>query len=326
MMEAQRFPEDFDGYVIGAPVLELTSITMRGVWNEQALTGDSGIAPAKLPALAEAVYRKCDGVDGVKDGLIEDPRKCNFDPASDLAKCAGGAETPGCFTEAQIAGLRKVYGGVRDSRGRLLYPGQPAGAEAPGPNPQGRSGWLGMMVGQPNLGLGLAESFLQYAGFDPPMGASWNYKMFDFDKDPQRLAITATKMNATNSDLQLVKQRGAKILQYHGWADALVTPLGSVQYYESVLKTMGDAGTKEFYRLFMVPGMFHCAGGPGCGNVDWLTPLVDWVEKGTAPARLVGSHVENNQTQRTRPLCMYPGAAEYRGSGSIDSADSFACK
>lgn len=328
LMEAQRFPEDFNGLVIGAPVLNSTGTTMRHIWNAQAALAGPGSIPAdKLPLLADTVYKKCDRIDGLEDGLIDDPRKCRFDPAIDLPKCPAATDNPNCFTAAQVESLKKIYGGVKNSAGKALFPGQPPGAEA---IVQGRSGWEGTIVGArdglgSSGGLTLAQSYLRFMVFDPPPGPTWDYRTFNFDTDPPRMAGYAAKANATNPDLRTLKQRGGKIIHYHGWADPMLTALMSVDYYDSVLAKMGEKDTKAFYRFFLIPGMFHCRGGPGCGSVDWLSPIVDWVEKGKAPDKLIGSHVEEGVTKRTRPLCPYPEVAKYRGAGSIDAAEDFIC-
>lgn len=328
LMEAQRYPEDFDGYVIGAPVLKISHEQLRGIWNAQAVSSGPGmIAVAKLPMLAEAVYRKCDGVDGLPDGVIDDPRRCPFDPARDLPKCPVDADGADCFTSAQIAGLKKVYGGVRTSTGKLLYPGQPIGAEiaVPLPNGQTRSGWIGSIGAEPGAGLAFGETFMRYMAHNPPLGPDWSYKSFNFDSDPQKLAAISAIIDAINPDLRVLKKRGGRIIQYHGWADALVNAQMSVDYYESVLKKMGEKQTKEFYRLYLVPGMFHCAGGVGCDRADWFTPLVEWVEKGVAPDAIIGSRVEKGETVRTRPMCAYPEVARYKGAGDRSKAENFTC-
>ncbi len=324
LMEAQRYPEDFDGYVIGAPVLKISHEQMRGIWNAQAVTAEPGrLAVEKLPLLAAAVYKKCDGADGVQDNLIADPRRCNFDPAVDLPKCAGDVDGKDCFTAGQIAGLKKVYGGVRTSKGKLLYPGQPLGAEIAPPN--GRSAWIGSIGAEPGAGLAFGETFMRYMT-RPPLGADWSYKSFNFDTDPAKLAAISKMIDATNPDLTRLKKRGGKIIQYHGWADALVNPQASVDYYESVLKKMGRRQTQEFYKLYMLPGVFHCAGGVGCDRADWFTPLVEWVEKGVAPAAIAGARVQQGTTVMTRPHCPYPQTAKYKGSGDIAKAENFVCQ
>jgi feruloyl esterase len=323
LMEAQRYPEDFDGYVIGAPVLKISHEGIRGIWNAQAVsTGAGAFSYDKLPLLAEAVYKKCDDADGLKDGLITDPRRCDFDPLQDLPKCANEVEGKDCFTTAQMQGLKKVYDGVRNSKGVLLYPGQPPGAEIAA---NGRSGWVGSIAGDGGLGLVFGESTMRFLAFEPQRGKDWNWKQFNFDTDPPQMATFSKMIDAINPDLSRVKKRGGKIIHYHGWADALVNPQMSVDYYESALKKMGEKQTKEFYRLYLVPGMFHCAGGVGCDRADWFTPLVEWVEKGVAPGALSGSRVEKGETVRTRPLCAYPEVARYNGQGDINKAENFTC-
>jgi Tannase and feruloyl esterase len=318
LMEAQRYPEDFDGLVVGAPVINNTGTIMRHIWNAQVLTGAGAITRNKLPLLANAVYQKCDSLDGLADDLIDDPRKCKFDPTVDLPKCPADTDGPNCFTAAQMEALKKIYGGVRNSAGKLLFPGQPLGAEVLA---QGRSGW-DAMDGVPSE---LALTYMRYAFFNPPPGPTWDYKMFNFDTDPPKLAGYAAIGNATNPDLHKLKQQGGKIIHYQGWADPSLTAFMSVDYYDSVLAKMGEKATKEFYRLFLIPGMFHCRGGVGCDTVDWLTAIVDWVEKGKAPARLLGAQMEGTLTKRTRPLCPYPQVARYKGTGSVDDAGNFNC-
>ncbi len=315
LQEAQRYPEDFDGLVIGAPGLYNTGNSMRRIWVGQSQVGAGAIPVEKLPLLTKVVYGKCDAVDGLKDGLIDDPRRCGFDPARDVPKCAG-AEAADCFTAAQIGSLGKIYGGVRDSKGKLLFPGEPVGSEPV---------WAENLIGPSKLVLPRSESQMKFALLDPPPGPSWSYTMFNFDTDPPRLARAASELNAQNPDLAPLKKRGGKIVQYSGWADQQVNPLPGIEYYETVSKRMGGAATREFYRLFMVPGMFHCSGGPGCNTADWLGAVMDWVEKGTAPAQITGAHVEGGNTTRTRPLCPHPQVARYKGTGSIDAAANFAC-
>ena len=311
MQEAQRYPEDFDGLVIGAPGLYLTGNVTRRLWVGQAQTGAGAIPPEKLPRLAQAVYAKCDGVDGLKDGIIDDPRRCDFKPSRDLPKGEEG------FSEAQIAALEKIYGGPRTSKGQSLFPGEPVGAELV---------WADNLTPPAKVVLPRSESQMKMAILDPPPGPSWNYMMFNFDTDPERTLKAAAELNPRNPDLGPLQKRGGKILHYSGWGDQQVNPFPGIEYYETVSKRMGASQTRDFYRLFMVPGMFHCTGGPGCGTVDWLAAVMDWVEKGTAPQQLTGAHVEAGITTRTRPLCPYPQVARYRGTGSVDEAASFACQ
>lgn len=315
LQEAQRYPEDFDGLVIGAPGLFNTGNAMRRIWIGQSQVGAGAIPAGKLPLLTKAIYEKCDALDGLKDGLIDDPRLCHFEPAKDLKKCAG-EDAPDCFTRAQLVSLGKIYGGVRDSRGKLLFPGELVGSEPV---------WPGNFIAPDKLVLPRAESQMKFEMLDAAPGANWNYTMFDFDKDPARLAGAAAALNARNPDLSPLKKRGAKIVQYSGWADQQVNPLPALEYYAAVNQRLGEAETRDFYRVFMVPGMFHCNGGPGCNTADWLGLVMDWVEKGTAPAQVTGAHIEGGKTLRTRPLCAYPNVAHYKGTGSTDEAASFDC-
>ena len=323
LMEAQRYPEDFDGYLIGAPVLKISHEGMRGIWNARAVSDGPGAVPYdRLPLLADAVYRKCDERDGLRDGLIADPQQCDFDPLRDLPACPKDEPGAACFTTAQRQGLKKVYDGVRTSRGARLYPGQPPGAEIA---VNGRSGWVGSIAGDGGMGLGFGETFMRFLAFEPQRGRAWSWKQFDFDADPPKMAAFAKVIDATDPDLSRLLKRGGRIIQYHGWADALVNPQMSVEYYESVLRRMGARRTSQFYRLYMVPGMFHCAGGVGCDRADWFAPLVDWVEKGVAPNAIVGARALPGQPAITRPHCPYPQVARYKGSGDPDKAENFAC-
>lgn len=309
LMEAQRYPEDFDGYVVGAPVLNLTGLQTKSVYTYLfAGSGPGQIKADQSRTLSKAFLDKCDALDGVKDGLVENPMKCGFDPAKDLERCPSATESPACFNDAQIQTLEKIYDGVRDSQGRRLFPGMPPGGDGAARN-----------------GFNLGETFLKFMAFQPPAGPDWDYHSFNIDTDPARMAATSLEIDATIPDLTAVKIRGGKILHYHGWSDPGVSPKMSIEYHQAAMQTMGAKETDEFYRLFLVPGMGHCQGGPGCGNVDWLTPVVNWVEKGIAPAVLIGAHAERGQTTRTRPLCAYPSEARYKGAGSIDAAENFSC-
>jgi hypothetical protein len=313
--EAQRYPDDFDGLVIGAPGVSLTGNVTRRLWIGQSQAGAGAIPAEKLALLTKAIYEKCDTLDGLKDGLIDDPRACPFDPARDVAKCAGG-DGPGCFTPAQIDALKKIYGGPRDSKGKQIFPGELVGSEPV---------WPDNFIPPSRTVLPRSESQMKLAMLNPPPGPSWDYTMFNFDTDPPKVAEAAALLNPQNPDLAPLKKRGGKIVQYAGWADQQVNPQPGIEYYSTVSKRFGATETRDFYRLFMVPGMFHCGGGPGCGSVDWLSVVMDWVEKGKAPAQIAGAHVESGNITRTRPLCPYPQVARYKGAGSIDEAANFAC-
>ena len=307
MQEAQRYPEDFDGLVIGAPGMFLTGNVMRRLWVGQAQQGDAALPVEKLPLLNKLVYAKCANFDSV----IEDPRRCDFNASRDLPRGPGG------FTDAQITGIEKIYSGPRNSAGKQLFPGEPVGSE---------SVWAENLVGPSKLVLPRGESQMKFYILSPPPGPSWSYTQFNFDKDPPRTAKAAKDVNPLNQNLAPLKKRGGKIIHYSGWADQQVNPYPAIDYYEAVSKRMGPDATRDFYRLFMVPGMFHCAGGPGCNSADWLAALMDWVEKGVAPAQITGAHLENGKPTFTRPLCPYPQVYRYRGTGNKEEAASYACQ
>jgi len=327
LMSAQRFPGDFDGIVVGAPVLNFTDSVLVGIWQARALNA-TPIPSAKLQLIAQAVYRKCDAADGLADGLIDDPRRCPFDPAADLPKCSADKEDDGCFTSAQIGTLKALYGGIV-SKGQPYFPGLLPGAEKVGVDfatlRQKVSGWDDWVIGKsgPSRLLLYGEAFARYLAFsktDP----GYDSGKFDFDKDLTRMDDIRALLDARDPDLSEFKSRGGKILMYFGWADTALSPLMGIDYYEKVTARTGPT-TRDFYRLFMVPGMFHCRGGFGTDRFDAMTPLVNWVEGGAAPQRIPASLMEDGKTVRTRPLCPYPEVARYTGSGSVDDAANFSC-
>lgn len=320
---AQRFPEDFDGIVAGAPVLDFTGTMTSFACTAQALAA-APIPFAKLTYLSERIYELCDAKDGLKDGLIDDPRRCGFQPRRDLTQCPAGDDTPRCFTNAQIGALEKIYGDIR-SNGQLLYPGWPVSAEVPGSN--GKSGWDQWIIrenpGEKTIAHGFAESFFKYMAF-PRKNQGVELRDFDVNKHGQQLDWIRTILDARDPDLSAFRDRKGKLLMYFGWADQSLNAQMGVNYYESVLQKLGPQ-TKAFFRLFMQPGVFHCGGGVGPGSFEPLPIVVDWVEKGRVPDSITGARIVDGKTLRTRPLCPYPQVARYTGSGSIDEAVNFRC-
>jgi hypothetical protein len=319
---AQRFPEDFDGIVAGAPVLNFSGTMTSFACTAQALR-TAPVPYAKLATLAERVYALCDDKDGLKDGLIDDPRRCGFQPSRDLPRCAEGSDHATCFTAAQIGTLEKIYGPIQ-SQGRTIYPGWPVSAEIAGPN--GRSGWDQWIVRETpekTTAHAFAESFFRYMAF-PRKEDGIELSAFDVEKVAQRLEWIHDILDATDPDLTRFRDRRGKMLMYFGWADQSLNAQMGVDYYESVLQKMG-AKTPEFFRLFMQPGVFHCGGGVGPGTFEPLLEVVEWVEAAKAPDRITAAQVVNGRTVRTRPLCPYPQTAKYNGSGSIDQAENFRC-
>jgi hypothetical protein len=321
LISAQRFPEDFDGIVVGAPVLDFVGTMVHYSKVQQALASGP-LSEEKVKLVAEQVYKKCDAVDGASDGLITDPRACRFDPAADLPRCTT-ASSGACLSDGDVATLNAIYGGVVVN-GKQVFSGFPIGAEVFASSPGGpRSGWDPWIIrsGQPSVSFQFSETFFKYMATP---GTEMDVRTFDAERDLAKLERISALLNATDPDLGAFRKRGGKILMYFGWADAGLNPLMGLNYYERVRETMGPQ-TPEFFRLFMMPGVFHCAGGVGPHFVDTLTPLVEWVERGIAPERIVASQRDGGKTTRTRPLCPHPMVAKYAGTGSLDDAASFSC-
>ena len=328
LLEAQRFAEDFDGIVANAPWVDQTGFTIGAMWNQKALS-EAPVTPAKMALVADKVMAKCDEIDGLKDGLINDPRKCVFNPALDVPACNAGSDGPDCLTAAQAAAIAKVYGGPV-SNGKPFFPGFMPGSEAVIPNLFGGgvgSGWMNVIVSpQPNgaaADFSLAENTMRYLVHKPPK-TDYDYRTFDFDRDIHMLDDWGKQADAKNPDLSTFKKRGGKLLMTYGWADSILQPMMGVNYYERAVAKNGT-NTTNFFRLFMIPGMAHCSGGVGPDQHDPMTAIINWVEKGQAPASILASRVVNAQVVRTRPLCPYPQVARYSGQGSIDDAANFRC-
>ena len=324
LLEAQRYPDDFDGVVANAPWVDQTGFALGAIWNQKVLT-ETPVPAAKLALVAEKAMAKCDESDGLKDGLIDDPRKCRFDPTRDVPACKEGADGADCLTAAQAGALKKIYEGPT-SKGKSLFPGFMVGSEAPAAA-NGNSNWVGSLVpAQPNAKpsvFNLAEGVMRYLILDPPQ-AEYDTLRTDFDQTQSLVARWSKLADAKDPDLSKFRKSGGKLIMTYGWADQILQPMQGVTYYEAVTKKNKDAA--DFARLFMIPGMAHCQGGIGPDRYDAVTAVIDWVEKGKAPDAMIASKVTNNQTVRTRPLCPYPQVARYTGKGSIDDAANFRCQ
>jgi hypothetical protein len=335
LMEAQRYPEDYDGILAGAPANNWVPLLTTAAYDTQALTLDpaSFIPQAKIATIAAAVNAACDELDGVKDGILNDPRQCKFDPATIQCK---GEESDKCLTAPQVEALKKLYAGPHDSQGHLVFPGYVPGAE------EGEGGW-GVWITGPAPAKSLMAFFGN--GFFGSMvyeKADWDYKTFKVD-DGLKAAQekTGKALNATDPDLKAFKARGGKLIVYHGWDDPAITALNTINYYDSVVAKMGQKNVDSFVRLYMVPGVQHCGGGPGpdyFGEVGRLTfddpshsldaSLEQWVEKGAAPGTIIASKYpdkDHHHVTMTRPLCPYPQAAKYKGGGDANEAGNFEC-
>ena len=306
LAEAQRFPDDYDGIVAGAAANYPTHLQGAQVWTTE-VTNESGgyIPPAKYPLIHNAVLEACDALDGVRDRVLEDPRRCHFDPQALLCK---GADAPTCLTAGQVEVARKIYAGP----GASIFPGLERGSEM---------GWATLAGPKP---MALAAETYAYLVFHDP---SWDYLKFDAARDIAKAdKEIGPLMNSTNPNLRPFFKHGGKLLMYHGWADPGIAPENSVNYFTAVEDALGGkAAASNWIRLFMVPGMGHCAGGDGTDDFDKIGTLDAWVESGRPPDRIPAAHKTQGVTDRTRPLCAYPETARYKGSGSTNDAANFVC-
>lgn len=313
LKEAQMYPNDFDGIVAGSPGAFWIGRATQAIWVAQAVhkTLESEIPAEKYKLIHDAAMKACDRLDGVEDGVIENPAKCRFDPQT--IACRTDGET-NCLTAPQVQAARQIYSWSINSRtGKPLFPGLYPGSEM---------GWATWGGPRP---LGIAYDYFRYVLFAEP---NWDFQSLNFDSDIERAERQdAARLDATDPNLRPFFQRGGKLIQYHGWADPQISPGASIEYYKSVLaKLGGEEKTRSAYRLFMVPGMAHCGGGDGPNTFDMMTPLRKWVETNRAPERIEAARVGNGKTVRTRPLCPYPQTAVYTGAGSTDDAVNFVCK
>jgi feruloyl esterase len=312
MMAAQRFPEDFDAIVAGAPVYNMVHLNVSQVALQVRMLKNpsSLVLPEKKTLLADAVLAACDARDGVEDGIVSEPRACTFDPA-ELA-CASG-DAPDCLTAAQVENARTAYAPVMTSSGALVYPGRSPGFEA---------GWR---IPTPGAVLNpLFTDMVRYVGRQDP---DWDPATFDLETDLALALDHARFIEATDPDLSAFKARGGKLLFYHGWADPGPAPENTIDYYEAVGRTLGGS-QKDWMRLFLMPGVGHCGGGVGPDQADFLGAIERWKEQGVAPDRIVATRRAGrgrSGTPMSRPLCPYPQIARFDGSGSTDDANRFTC-
>jgi feruloyl esterase len=307
LMEAQRYPEDYDGVLAGAPAINISTFHAGQVWAAQhTLVDPAGhISAEQYDAINRWVLDTFDDR-GAPDGLIDDPRQVVIDYATVKA----AAE----LTDQQVETLRALYSGPVNPDGESVYPGL---------MPGGETQWQ-PLVGGP-LPFPIGPSIYGQMVFEDP---DWDWRTFRYDVD---LAAAKAKLgdvvDAMDPDLRPFKNHGGKLILYHGWSDFGISPEATRRYYESVVETVGGrAATEDFARLFLLPGMGHCRGGSGPDTFDGLTPLIDWVERGVAPERIVAAQIVDGKVVRTRPLCPYPNVARWTGNGSLDDAANFDCQ
>lgn len=309
LKEAQTFPDDYDGIIAGAPA----NRTAISLWIAHAVLKDAAsyVPPAKYAVIHEAALAACDAQDGLKDGLIDDPARCRFDPNVLVCK---GEDGPRCLTAAQATAAKKIYSPATNPRtGQELFSSLVPGTEL---------GW-GIQAQGPEPNVNIYDQY-RYVVFKDP---NWDWRSFNFDGDVVRGNLPENLiMNATDPDMKPFFARGGKLLLYHGWSDPQVPTLNTIKYYKSVVDVMGGAANaSKSVRLFLAPGMGHCGSGEGPNAFDKIGALERWVEQGKAPDALIASHTTNGKVDRTRPLCPYPQVAKYKGTGSIDDAANFAC-
>jgi feruloyl esterase len=310
--EAQRFPADFDAVLAGAPGYNRVNQSVWMLMNAKATLDNpaSFIPPAKYAVLHRAALDACDAQDGLKDGLISEPLSCHVDPA--VTQCKSG-DAPNCLTAPQVEAARKLYAGVTNPKtGERIFPRLEPGSEL---------SWGGPAGGPEPLAVG-ADLF-KFVVFKDP---KWDFRKFDLARDYDAVhKIDSLDLSPSSPDLKAFVARGGKLLIYQGWADQNVAPQSTVDYYNNVVKTIGQKRVDDSVRLFFAPGMAHCGGGEGPNVFDALAPLEQWREQGKAPTSILATHSTSGKVDRSRPLCPFPQVAKYTGTGSIDDAANFAC-
>ncbi len=323
MVESQRFPDDFDGIVAGAPAYEWPALGAQFIQTQQAMYPEGpSLGPAVSAEIKELlsseILAECDEMDGVSDGVLNDPRDCTFQPG-DLPRCTDSNTSSTCVTDDQVSAIEAVYRGAIVN-GEQVYPGLPVGAELEwDPWVTGVPDRLG--PGTPNLHFAYGTQMYKYLVFDDP---DWDYTFYDFSGWVGDTRVAAEILNATNTDLTAFKVGGGKLILWNGWSDAATTAFGTIRYYEGVKDQHAD--TEDFVRLFLLPGVGHCSGGAGADVVDWLRAIQAWVEEGQAPSRLTSTKLSSEgEVLMSRPVCAYPASARYDGVGDPHQEASFEC-
>lgn len=319
LMEAQRYPEDYNGIVAGAPAINWTKFVPQELWGAVIMNAAGDAIPAcKLAAATAAAVTACDAMDGVKDGVIEDPNRCNYDPKPLVGTSAGEC---GTFTEADVELIRKLWEGPRRADGSFLWYGLARGADL-------NALWGSGGTPPKPRAFGIAFDWFKYFLAQNPQLDSTTITPAAYERYWDQSVEEYSIVIATdNPDLAAFRNHGGKAILWHGWADQLITPEGTIDYYKRVQeKTGGAKKTSEFARLFLAPGVGHCAGGTGPQPYGQLDALLSWVENGKAPETLTAARRDQTGAiTRSRPLCRYPLVAKYKGTGSTDEAANFVC-
>lgn len=331
LMAAQRYPEDFDGIVSGAPAFDFTHIAAAFIRNTQtvypdpAAVSNPAITLDNLKLLEAGVLEACDARDGVTDGVLDDPRECGFRVA-DLRACPGDVPAADCITTAQRRAIERVYSPTVGSTGPI-YPGQPFGGESdPGGWPLWITGPSQQLLAATGGRASSAQAafgteFFKYLVFGD---STWDYSRYDFATWQRDTRLAASILNADDPNLDVLRARQRKLILWHGWSDAALNAFSTIDYYGRA--EARDRQLRDYARLFLLPGVLHCAGGPGPDTVDWASAISDWVERGRAPTRVIAAKLgKDGQPARTRPLCPYPERARYRGAGSQNDEASYSC-
>ena len=320
VMEAYRFPTDFNGILAAAPTLDWTSIMIEGLW-QRAATQGTGLTVKKLETVFKAVISHCDAMDGLEDGLIDDPRQCMFDPHRDVARCAAGEDGDACLTRRQADALQKIYDGPPKGPGMPNWVREYPGFESSSAlTANGGAEWILTRDGSPNTLTVMADSWLKYFSFGDP---TYDVSKFDFARDPARARAADEEMNP-KPDLKAFDNAGGKMITWWGWSDAALNPGMGIDFYDRVVTEYGLEEAQKFYRLYLIPGVSHCTGGYGPCDVDGMPALLDWVEKGIAPQRLNVRRTVGGKTVYNRAYCAYPAATRYTG-GDPEVTDNFHC-
>jgi tannase/feruloyl esterase len=316
LMEAQRYPDDFDAMVVGAPVYNQIHLNTSQVSLQVDMLRDQSliVPPAKVDLVARAVLNACDAQDGVKDGIVSNPEACRFDPA--VLACRNGGDGADCLTTRQVDSVRQAYLPVKTKAGDVVYPGHAYGFEA---------GWRIPQPGSP-----INPLFADMPRYLSRQDANWDVMTFDLERDLAAAVKNAGFIESSDPHLDTFKARGGKLLLYHGWADPGPAPANTIAYYNEVARSLRgsklDGNQDDWMRLFLLPGVGHCGGGVGPDQADYMAALERWKENGIAPDSLVAAKVAGGRVQMTRPICAYPKVAAYKGTGSTNDAANFVCK